>query len=104
MKNFASLYMSHWCLSLARFLMNEIQKLLRDDRQSRHRFLKRVGDSSVQRMVHVAMAEIRLKGARVGALKAAGMSEHTRVRREAQLGRDALPPHHPAPPRRRDRG
>ena len=47
------------------------------------------------------MAEIRLQGARVGALvgklKAAGVPEHVRVRLEAELGRDAQPGHHFAP-------
>ena len=43
------------------------------------------------------MAEIRLQGARVGALvgklKAAGVPEHVRVGLEAKLGRDAQPRH-----------
>ena len=52
------------------------------------------------------MAEIRLQGARVGALvgklKTAGVPEHVWVGLEAQLGRDAQPRHHLAPPRRRE--
>ena len=52
------------------------------------------------------MAEIRLQGARVGALvgklKAAGVPEHVWVRLEAQLCRNADPRHHLAPPRRRE--
>ena len=53
-------------------------------------------------VLDVAMAEIRLQGADVGALvgklKAAGVSEHVRVRLEAELGRNAQPRHHLAPP------
>ena len=46
------------------------------------------------------MAEVRLQGARVGALvcklKATGVPEHVRVGLEAKLGRDAQPgPNHP---------
>jgi hypothetical protein len=52
------------------------------------------------------MAEIRLQGARVGALvdklKAAGVPEHVWVGLEAKLGRNAEPRHHLAPPRRRE--
>ena len=52
----------------------------------------------------VAMAEICLQGARVGALiaklKAAGMTEHVGVGLETELGRVALPGHHLAPARR----
>jgi hypothetical protein len=47
-------------------------------------------------VLDVSMAEIRLQGARVGALvgklKAAGVTEHVWVGLEAKLGRDAQPP------------
>ena len=52
------------------------------------------------------MAEVRLQGARVGALvgklKAAGVPEHVWVGLEAKLGGDAEPRHHLAPPRGRE--
>lgn len=52
----------------------------------------------------VAIAEICLQGARVGALiaklKAAGMTEHVGVSLETELGRVAQPGHHLAPARR----
>ena len=52
------------------------------------------------------MAEVRLQGARVGALvrklKAASVPEHVRLRLEAQLCRDAQPRHHLAPTRGRE--
>ena len=62
-------------------------------RHSRQRFLKRVGDRSVWRAVcwmfrwPRCACEVRVFGAQVGKLKAAGVPEHVLVSLKAELGR-----------------